>query len=115
MIERIQAQALIASTQIATTHHWLKHEINTSTSTAPTSTPPTAPPIPAMAIARNCPIRWCCTSLAWEALQSVFICVHRFDKRCLIEQVVKCRALTDLSLLRGFMLLAETRNKIHRS
>ena len=47
---------------------------NTNTSTDPTSTLPTAyptaPPIPAMAIALNFPIRWRCTSLAWQALHT---------------------------------------------
>ena len=47
---------------------------NNNTSTNPTSTlptaPPTPPPIPAMAIALNFPIRWRCTSLAWQALHS---------------------------------------------
>ena len=47
---------------------------NNNTSTNPTSTLPTAspttPPIPAMAIALNFPIRWRCTSLAWQALHS---------------------------------------------
>ena len=45
---------------------------NNNTSTNPTSTLstayPTPPPIPAMAIALNFPIRWRCTSLAWQAL-----------------------------------------------
>ena len=47
---------------------------NNNTSTNPTSTLPTAspttPPIPAMAIALSFPIRWRCTSLAWQALHS---------------------------------------------
>ena len=47
---------------------------NNNTSTNPTSTlptaPPTPPPIPAMAIALNFPIRWRCTSLAWQALHT---------------------------------------------
>ena len=47
---------------------------NNNTSTNPTSTlptaPPTTPPIPAMAIALNFPIRWRCTSLAWQALHT---------------------------------------------
>ena len=75
MTEHIKGQSLTASTQLATTTlHWLKHEINTTTNTKgitntdPTSTPPTPPPIPAMAIALNFPIRWRCTSLAWQAL-----------------------------------------------
>ena len=97
MTEHIKGQSLTASTQLATTTlHWLKHEIHTNTnsnsntssstntktnanannntSTDPTSTLPTAyptaPPIPAMAIALNFPIRWRCTSLAWQALHS---------------------------------------------
>ena len=47
---------------------------NNNTSTNPTSTLPTAspttPPIPAMAIALSFPIRWRCTSLAWQALHA---------------------------------------------
>ena len=95
MTEHIKGQSLTASTQLATTTlHWLKHEIHTTTnpntkyhtntssntkvntnnSTDPTSTLPTAyptaPPIPAMAIALNFPIRWRCTSLAWQALHT---------------------------------------------
>ena len=93
MTEHIKGQSLTASTQLATTTlHWLKHEIHTNTnsnsntssstntktnanannntSTDPTSTPPTPPPIPAMAIALNFPIRWRCTSLAWQALHT---------------------------------------------
>ena len=76
MTEHIKGQSLPASAQLATTTlHWLKHEINSNTkikttTTDPTTTPPTAPPIPAMAIARNFPIRWRCTSLAWQALHS---------------------------------------------
>ena len=69
MTEHIKGQSLTASTQLATTTlHWLKHEIHTSSNT--NSTPTTAPPIPAMAIALNFPIRWRCTSLAWQALHT---------------------------------------------
>ena len=77
MTEHIKGQSIPASTQLATTTlHWLKHEINTSanakgiTNTDTTATPPIAPPIPAMAIALNFPIRWRCTSLAWQALHT---------------------------------------------
>ena len=98
MTEHIKGQSLTASAELATTIlHWLKHEIHTNTNsnsntkhhttttssttkvttntnnntnTDPTSTPPTPPPIPAMAIALNFPIRWRCTSLAWQALHT---------------------------------------------
>ena len=97
MTEHIKGQSLPASAELATTTlHWLKHEIHTNTnsnsntkhhtttssttkvttntnnntSTDPNSTPPTPPPIPAMAIALSFPIRWRCTSLAWQALHS---------------------------------------------
>ena len=56
---------------------------NNNTSTNPTSTlptaPPTPPPIPAMAIALNFPIRWRCTSLAWQALHTALTTGTRTD------------------------------------
>ena len=56
---------------------------NNNTSTNPTSTLPTAsptpPPIPAMAIALNFPIRWRCTSLAWQALHTALTASARTD------------------------------------
>ncbi len=98
MTEHIKGQTLTASTQLATTTlHWLKHEIHTSANsnskintttntntnananTNLTSTPPTAPPIPAMAIALNFPIRWRCTSLAWQALHTALTASTRTD------------------------------------
>ena len=88
MTEHIKGQSLPASAELATTTlHWLKHEIhtssttkdNTNTNTDPNSIPPTAPPIPAMAIALNFPIRWRCTSLAWQALHTALTASARTD------------------------------------
>ena len=53
---------------------------NNNTSTDPTSTPtPPSPPIPAMAIALSFPIRWRCTSLAWQALHTALTASARTD------------------------------------